>query len=177
MHRDAERGRATIHRFFEGALSPIYTGLSVPNSICFSPDGGTAYFTDSPRNVLLRVAVDPATGAPTGEPQEMYDNSGQAGNLDGSVVDSEGLIWNARWRGGCVDAYTPEGERVRSIALPARQTTCPVFVGRRFDRLLVTSSWEGMDEAERAADPQAGFTFVLDVGATGRAEPAVRLTA
>ncbi len=75
------------------------------------------------------------------------------GGLDGAVVDAEGLIWNARWGGGCVDVYTPEGERVRTIRVPARQPSCPVFVGANFDRLLVTSAWQGMDEPARAADP------------------------
>jgi sugar lactone lactonase YvrE len=91
------------------------------------------------------------------------------------VVDAQGLIWNARWGGGCVDVYTPEGDRVRTIRVPARQSSCPVFVGRTFDRLLVTSAWEGMDDAAKAADPRHGQTFILDVGATGRAEPRVRL--
>jgi len=97
------------------------------------------------------------------------------GGLDGAVVDAEGLIWNARWGGSCIDAYTPEGERVRSIRVPARQPSCPVFVGRNFDRLLVTTAWEGMDEPARAADPHHGQTFILDIGARGRAEPRVRL--
>jgi hypothetical protein len=34
-----------------------------------------------------------------------------------------------------------------------------------------------MDEAARAADPDHGRTFLLDVGAMGRPEPRVRLGA
>ena len=67
---------------------------------------------------------------------------------------------------GCVDVYTPEGERVRTIRVPAKQSSCPVFVGKNFDRLLVTSAWQGMDDAAKAADPHHGQTFILDVGAT-----------
>jgi sugar lactone lactonase YvrE len=92
------------------------------------------------------------------------------------VVDAEGLIWNARWGGSCVDVYTPEGQRARTIAVPAKQSSCPVFVGGNLDRLLVTSAWQGMDEQARAADPHHGNTFILDVGAVGRPEPRVRLT-
>jgi hypothetical protein len=32
-----------------------------------------------------------------------------------------------------------------------------------------------MDKEARAADPQHGMTFILDVGAVGRPEPRVRL--
>jgi len=41
--------------------------------------------------------------------------------------------------------------------------------------LLMTSAWEGMDDAARRGDPHGGSTFVLDVGAIGRPEPRVRL--
>jgi hypothetical protein len=33
-----------------------------------------------------------------------------------------------------------------------------------------------MGERAKAADPQHGMTFILDVGAVGRPEPRVRLT-
>jgi sugar lactone lactonase YvrE len=112
---------------------------------------------------------------PIGNPEALVDHRGGPGSLDGAVVDAEGLIWNARWGSGCVDVYTPQGERVRTLRVPARQPSCPVFVGKDFDRLLVTSAWEGMDEEERAADPHHGRTFILDVGAVGRPEPRVLL--
>jgi sugar lactone lactonase YvrE len=175
MGRKAEKGAGAIYRFHRGELSLLYAGVTIPNAICFSPDGATAYFTDTKTALLQRVAIDPMTAAPTGEPQTLYDHRGGTGGIDGAVVDAQGLIWNARWGGGCVDVYTPEGERVRSIRVPARQSSCPVFVGRTFDRLLVTSAWEGMDDAAKADDPRHGQTFILDVGATGRAEPRVRL--
>ena len=97
--------------------------------------------------ILHRVAIDPANGLPTGDPSPLFDHRGGVGGLDGAVVDAEGLIWNARWGGSCVDAYSPEGNRVRTIRVPAKQPSCPVFVGRNFDRLLVTTAWQGMDAA------------------------------
>ena len=147
----------------------------IPNAICFSPDGATAYFTDTSEGILYRVAIDPANALPTGDPAPLFDHRGGVGGLDGAVVDAEGLIWNARWGGSCIDAYSPEGERVRTIRVPAKQPSCPVFVGRNFDRLLVTTAWQGMDEQARAADPHHGQTFILDVGARGRPEPRIRL--
>ena len=175
MGRKAEKGAGAIYRFHQGELLRLYVNVTIPNAICFSPDGATAYFTDTSAGILYRVAVDPTNAMPTGAPATLYDHRGGAGGLDGAVLDVEGRIWNARWGGSCIDAYTPEGERVRSVRVPARQPSCPVFVGRNFDRLLVTTAWEGMDEPARAADPHHGQTFILDVGAKGRAEPRVRL--
>jgi sugar lactone lactonase len=175
MSRSAEKGAGAIYRFFRGELRQLYAGITIPNAICFSPDGATAYFTDSSEGILYRVAIDPSNALPAGEPVSLFDHRGGVGGLDGAVVDSDGLIWNARWGGSCIDVYTPEGERVRSIRVPAKQPSCPVFVGRNFDRLLVTTGWEGMDEHARAADPHHGRTFILDVGARGRPEPRIRL--
>jgi sugar lactone lactonase len=176
MGRNADKGAGAIYHFYRGVVRLLYAGVSIPNAICFSPDGGTAYFTDTKEAILHRVAIDPANALPTGDPEVLYDHRGEAGGLDGAVVDAEGLIWNARWGGSCVDVYTPAGERVRTIAVPAKQSSCPVFVGRDFDRLLVTSAWQGMDEPARAADPHHGKTFILDVGAVGRPEPRVMLS-
>jgi sugar lactone lactonase YvrE len=175
MGRKAEKGAGAIYHFHRGELHCLYAGVSIPNAICFSPDGATAYFTDTSKAILHRVAIDPLTAIPVGDPETLYDHRGGTGGLDGAVVDADGLIWNARWGGGCVDVYAPEGARVRTIKVPAKQSSCPVFVGEKLDRLLVTSAWQGMDDAAKAADPHHGQTFILEVGATGRAEPRVKL--
>jgi sugar lactone lactonase len=176
MGRKAEPGAGAIYAFRAGELTRLFAGITIPNAICFSPDGATGYFADTRSNVLNRVPLDPATGVPTGAPQALHAH-GSPGGLDGAVVDAEGRIWCAIWGGACLHAYSPEGELVRRVAVPARQPSCPVFVGADFRRVLVTSAYEGMDEAARAADPNHGRTFLLDVGATGRPEPRVRLGA
>jgi sugar lactone lactonase len=175
MGRGAEKGAGAIYRFYRGKVDRLYAGVSIPNAICFSPDGTTAYFADTREGILHRVAIDPANAMPIGNPATLYDHRGGTGGLDGAVVDAEGLIWNARWGGSCIDVYAPTGERVRTIAVPAKQPSCPVFVGKALDRLLVTTASEGMDEAAKSADPQHGNTFILDPGAIGRPEPRVRL--
>lgn len=173
MGKKAERGAGAIYWFFKGELRTLYPGISIPNSICFSPDGAVAYYADTRENILYRVACDPATGVPTGDPAVFYDQRGQNGGLDGSVVDADGILWNARWGAGCVDAYSPAGERIRTVRVPASQASCPAFVGAGAGRLAVTSAREGMNAEKRAADPEAGKTFLLDIAVNGRFEPRV----
>jgi sugar lactone lactonase YvrE len=174
MGRRAEPGAGAIYAFRAGELTQLFAGITIPNAICFSPDGATGYFTDTPSNVLCRVPLDPATGLTAGPPETLLVHGGPGG-LDGAVVDAEGRIWCAIWGGACLHAYSPDGELVRRVAVPARQPSCPVFAGAGFTRVLVTSAYEHMDEAARAADANHGRTFLLDVGATGRPEPRVRL--
>jgi sugar lactone lactonase YvrE len=175
MGRNAEPGFGAIYALHRGELSRLYDRVTIPNAICFSPDGTVGYFADTHENVLYRVDLDPATGLPRGASAALV-NSRARGGIDGAVVDADGLIWNARWGGGCVDVYSPQGEHLRSLRVPARQSSCPAFVGQDFSRLLVTSAWQGMAEDAKRADPDHGRTFVLDVAARGRPEPNVRLS-
>lgn len=174
MGRKAERGAGAIYALYRGEISLLFAGVTIPNAICFSPDGALGYFADTVKNELYRVALDPLTGLPQAAPEVLLRHGGDGG-LDGAVVDADGLIWNARWGGGCVDVYSPQGERLRCLQVPARQASCPAFVGPDFSRLLVTSAWQGMDEAARAADPGHGRTFLLEAKARGRPEPDVKL--
>ena len=175
MGRKAERGAGAIYALHRGELSLLFGQVTIPNAICFSLDGSIGYFADTGKNTLFRVALDPATGLPQGEPAALVTRRG-GGGIDGAVVDADGLIWNARWGGGCIDVYDPQGQHLRSLHVPARQSSCPAFIGQDFSRLLVTSAWQGMTEEARRADPDHGRTFVLDAAARGRAEPDVRLS-
>jgi sugar lactone lactonase YvrE len=175
MGRQAEPGLGAIYALHRGELSRLYEQITIPNAICFSPDGTIGYFADTGKNTLFRVDLDAATSLPRSEPVALVTRR-DGGDIDGAVVDADGLIWNARWGGGCIDVYSPQGEHLRSLRVPAQQSSCPAFVGPDFSRLLVTSAWQGMAEDAKRADPGHGRTFVLDVAARGRAEPDVRLS-
>ncbi len=172
MGRNAEKGAGAIYHVAGGTVTKLYDGVSIPNSICFSPDGKIAYFVDSMVNHIMRVDLDPATGLPAGNATVFSDQSGNPGDVDGSVCDADGLIWNARWGQGAVDVYSPDGTHLKRYAVPALQSSCPAFIGAGADRLLVTSAWADMDDATRKADPHAGKTFDLGITVNGRFEPA-----
>jgi sugar lactone lactonase YvrE len=174
MGRRAEPGLGAIYALHRGELSRLYADITIPNAICFSPDGTVGYFADTHQNVLFRVDLDAATGLPRGAPAPLVTRR-DGGGIDGAVVDADGLIWNARWGAGCIDVYDPQGEHLRSLRVPARQPSCPAFVGQDFSRLLVTSAWQGMVDDAKHADPDHGRTFVLDVAGRGRPEPDVKL--
>lgn len=174
MGRKAEAGAGAIYALYRGEISQLFPRISIPNAICFSPDGALGYFADTATNVLYRVVLDPATGLPCGTPEKLLQHRG-VGGLDGAVVDADGRIWNARWGAGCVDVYSPQGQHLRCLRVPARQASCPAFVGSDLSRLLVTSAWQDMDEAARDIDPEHGRTFLMEVAAHGRPEPDVKL--
>lgn len=173
MGKRAEDGAGAIYRYFEGTVEKLYDGISISNAICFSPDGATAWFIDSRTGKWMRVAVDAANGAPTGEPEVFCDHTGGEGNIDGAICDADGNLWNARYGAAALDCYAPDGKKMFSIDLPARQTTCPAFVG---DGLIaVTSAYQNLDDATLAADPHAGKTFLVKTPVKPKFEPKVAL--
>jgi sugar lactone lactonase len=175
MGKKAEAKAGAIYWHLRGELRRLFADITIPNSICFSPDGATAYFTDTAKGILFRVDCDPHSGLPTGEPETFVDRQGMEGGIDGSIVDAQGNLWNARWGAGALDCYSPDGKLLRTIAIPASQSSCPAFVAPRADRIAVTSAWQGMDEAARKGDPHAGKTFLVDLEVSGRFEPRAAL--
>ncbi|MFZ2102713.1 MAG: SMP-30/gluconolactonase/LRE family protein [Oricola sp.] len=177
MGKNAEWQAGAIYCFDGRTLRPLFRKITIPNSICFSPDGRTAYFADTAVNTIWRVRLDPATALPAQEPEPFLvaRDLPLGGYFDGSVTDADGVLWNAAWGGGSVSGYSPDGQLVRTFELPAAQTSCPCFVGLDFGRMLVTTAWQGYNAAARASDPGAGFTYVVEGGFHGRADASFRL--
>lgn len=173
MGKGEEKGAGSIYWFFKGELRRLFSDITVSNSICFSSDGALAHYTDTSTGLLMRVACDPATGLPVGEPKIFVDHRSAKGYIDGSVLDRDGILWNAVWGGSVLEAYGPDGKLVRTVAMPVTQPSCPAFVGRNADRLAVTSAWSGKNEKQRLLDLQGGMTFLIDIPVNGRLEPRV----
>ncbi|MFK3778000.1 SMP-30/gluconolactonase/LRE family protein [Agrobacterium sp. NPDC089420] len=175
MGRKAEIGAGSIYHVAKGVVTKLIGDISIPNSICFSPDGASGYYVDTKVNRLMRVPLDAQTGLPAGKAELFIDSTDGKGGVDGSVCDAEGHIWNARWGAGAVDRYDANGNHIARYEVPGRQTTCPAFIGADASRLLVTSARENLDEDAIAANPQHGMTFELGVEVKGRFEPLYRL--
>jgi sugar lactone lactonase YvrE len=120
-----------------GSARAFRSGIQVPNSICFSPDGRTMYFADSPRHKIWAFDYDAEAGEIRGE---RLFASPHPGFPDGSCVDADGGLWNAEWGAGRVVRYTPEGKAERVVEVPAPNPTCPCFGGRDLDTLYITSA-------------------------------------
>ena len=175
MGKRAEIQAGAIYHVANGRVTKIFDGVTIPNSICFSPDGSFGYFTDTRISRLMRVLLDPQTGLPAGEPIVLVDSTEEPGGIDGSVCDADGYIWNARWGSGFVDRYSPDGLRIERYRVPAMQASCPAFIGRNADRLAVTSAWEGLDDNARSLQPQAGALMELGIAVKGVFDPPYKL--
>lgn len=143
-------------------------GYRVTNGPAFSPDGRIMYANDSALQVtyMFDLAGD---GTPMNRRTLARYGEGE-GYPDGMTVDAEGCLWIAFWDGWCVRRLSPDGETLSEVRLPVSKPTSCAFGGLMLDRLYVTSASIGLSDEERAAQPNAGGLFMLDVGVTGIAE-------
>jgi sugar lactone lactonase YvrE len=145
----------------------------VPNSLCWSPDGRTMYFSDGREPVIDAFDYDPATGTPSWR-REFARLPAGSGVPDGAAVDADGFVWCAIYGGGAVHRYAPDGRLDRAVPLPVSQPTSCAFGGPALDTLYVTTARQRLSEEQLAAQPLAGALLALDVGVRGLPEPEFR---
>jgi sugar lactone lactonase YvrE len=152
----------------DGSVSVLADKVTLSNGLGWSPDGRTMYHVDSVPGIVWSTAYDPATGE-VGEWRELLSITD--GTPDGLCVDVEGNLWIAIW--GCAEVrrYTPRGELLATVAVPAPHTSSVAFVGAERDRLLITTARDGLSEADLDAYPDSGRLFLADVGTAGLPTP------
>lgn len=156
---------------FDRSHAPVclFDGVRIANSICFSPDGLTMYFTDNPDKEIVAFSYDPGTGA-LGEKRVLSDVGAGPGVPDGSCIDAEGYVWNAVWEGSRVVRIAPDGRIDRVIEVPAWKPTCCAFGGPELDTLYITSSRLNSTPKDLERDPGWGGLYAIKPGVRGVAD-------
>jgi sugar lactone lactonase YvrE len=152
------------------SLHAMETGIGTSNSIAWSPDDRTFYYSDTAARVIWAYDFDLDAGTIANR-RVLTDMDGQPGGPDGSTVDAEGFLWNAQWGGWRLVRYAPDGRVDRVVPMPVAQPTSCMFGGEDLATLYVTSARTGLSDADLARQPQAGGLFALDVGVRGLPEP------
>ena len=168
-----ENELGSIYRFYKGELRKLFAKISVPNSICFSPDGATGYFSDSGSHIIMNVRLD-SNGWPVSDPEIFIDLRSEKLIPDGSVVDKQGCLWNAQWGSSRVAQYSPGGELLKTIEIDVPNSSCPEFGGEQGSTLFVTSARYLLSDNELAAAPMSGAVFFAETTTEGqRSSPVI----
>ena len=131
---------------------------AIANSICFSPDGATMFYCNSPDRAIRCCDYDPLTGTISND-RVFATLGGGTGEPDGSCIDADGYLWNAEWGARKVVRYAPDGSVDRVIEVAALQPSCVALGGPDLNVLYVTSA--RVDIAEPKAGDGALFQAAL----------------
>jgi sugar lactone lactonase YvrE len=142
----------------DGSLHTMVTGVMCSNGLGWSPDGRTMYYIDTPTHGVDAFDHDPSTGAISGR-RRLVDVD--RGLPDGLTVDADGCLWVALWDGWGLHRYSPSGQLLSTVDIPAQRVTSCAFGGTDLSTLYITSA--GLD----VVSEHAGSVFALDPGVTG----------
>lgn len=162
------RDRGALYRLDpDGSVTRILTGVSTSNGIDWSPDDRLMYYVDTPTGRVDCFDFDVETGTVRNRRQFVTIPPDQ-GSPDGLVVDADGHVWVALWKGGAVHRYAPDGRLDQVVRFPVTLTTKPAFGGSDLGDLYVTSAWIELKDDAHARQPMAGGVFRLRPGAKGQ---------
>jgi sugar lactone lactonase YvrE len=170
MDDKKRHGRGGLVRCDPAGPSVVVKDITVPNGMCWSPDGSIMYFADSAAGRVWACDYAPGSGR-LSRRREFVRIPVSAGVPDGAAVDSAGHIWIAHYGGGCVVRYTPGGVIEEVVRLPVSQPTSCAFGGSALDILFVTSARQGLDAAQLEAESHAGRLFAFRPQTSGLTEP------
>lgn len=160
----AKDNKARLYRLdTDGSITKILDGIGISNGMGFTPDRKQMYFTDSPGGKIYLFDYDLETGKIKN--QSVFVTVPESeGVPDGMTVDKEGCIWSARWDGGCLIRYKPDGKEDLRIQFPAKKVSSVTFGGEDYRDIYVTTA--GGDKREEEG-PDAGALFHLNLDIQG----------
>lgn len=150
----------------DGKITRLLEGIGISNGLGFSPDRKRLYYTDSAKGEIYVFDYDNAGGTISNQ-RVLIRVPASEGEPDGLTVDAEGYLWSARWNGGCIVRFSPEGREVLRVELPARKVSCLTFGGMDCQDIYISTA--GGDKRDEEG-PGAGALFCLNLGIRGRAE-------
>ena len=142
-----------------GRVTQLLSDLGIANTLLWSAENDCLLSADSLDGVIYLYPIN-ANGS-LGERQVGADEQAR-GVPDGSVMDAQGYVWNARWDGHCLMRFAPDGSLDRVIELPFSHPTSCVFGGPELTTLYVTSAAPAGCRGELS-----GAVLMADVGVRG----------
>jgi sugar lactone lactonase YvrE len=154
-----------------GLRGPVLEGYLTPNGMAFSPDGSTAYLSDShpQRQQVWKHTFDASTGR-WGPKLDWIDFKALPGRPDGAAMDTEGCYWICGNDAGKVHQFSPDGVLKQSLPLPVSKPAMCAFGGPDLRQLFITSIQPAV-AAEGFDASLDGALMVLTPGAQGLPEP------
>lgn len=140
----------------------VLNGFHTINGMAFSPDGKTAYASDSFPSVRRIWSWDYDVQQGEWRNKKLFfDTEGLPGRPDGAAIDTDGCYWMAGVSGWQLLRLTPAGKVDMVINTPVAKPSRPAFGGKDLKTLYFTSLSHTLSNEHD--QPQAGGVFALDV--------------
>lgn len=140
------------------------------NGPAFSVDNSIIYHTDSIKRTIYALDLSPSGDLSDKRVFAEFSQDDE-GVPDGMTVDSEDCVWVAHFGGARISRYSPAGEILEVVPLPAPNITSCTFAGAALDTLYITTASVGIPEEDADKHPLAGSFFSYKPGVKGLPTP------
>ena len=155
----------------DGQVTEWMHGIGISNTVCWSPDYRTFYTADTIANEIYAFDFDSSDASLSNK--RIWQAGFERGAPDGSVVDSEGYLWNCRFFGHSIVRFAPDGSIDRIVEMPVKNVTTATFGGPDLKTLFVTSASVLKDRGDRLA----GSLWAIETSVAGLPENRVKVAA
>lgn len=164
---DAEGGDLPIERRSGGLFTVdaqarirhLLSDQGIVNTLLWTRNNEAVLTADSLDGVIYRypLLADGALGE-----RSVWADKHVRGDPDGSAMDAQGYVWNARWGGHCIIRFAPDGSVDRVMEVPVSHPTSCVFGGPQMSTLYITSA-----QPSSGAQEMDGAVLAIDLGIEG----------
>jgi sugar lactone lactonase YvrE len=148
-------------------ISPIDSDLTLSNGLAWSA-GGTFFSVDTFRRVVYRRPWDAGKGTWRRRTTHL---SLDGGLPHGICLDVREHLWIAMWGAGEVRRYSPSGDLVARVEVPAPHVTSVAFAGTELDTLVITTATSELPPDQLERFPASGALFTLKPGVRSLPQP------
>jgi sugar lactone lactonase YvrE len=163
--REMQGGRGALYRVRpNGGVTREVDGVGLSNTLAWTDGGRTLLFADTLTGVISAFAVrdDGSIGD-----RRVFSDEKLPGYCDGSAIDNQGYLWNARFAGSSLIRFAPDGRVDRRLQLPITNPTSCCFGGPDLRTLYVTSARFGLGPEQIARNPAEGTVLAIDMDVVG----------
>lgn len=161
--------------FDRGEIRPAGpSGISITNGPAVSGAGDRIYFTDTTGQTIM---VADLSREGVGEARPFADTGALFPEAypDGPIVDAEDHVWTGLYLGAKVARFSPDGELVATVTMPARDITKMALGGPDLKTAYVTTATKNMEPADFEKYPAAGSLLSFESPVAGFAPARARL--
>lgn len=139
------------------SVTKVLSDITISNGLGWLSDGRMVYIDSLAHGIDV---FDYDSEEPSlSNRRRLVDIPESRGLPDGMTLDADDHFWVAVWGSGTVLRYTPGGQLVAVVELPATNVTSCGFGGPDLSDLYITTARSGLSEEQLNSQPYGGGLF------------------
>lgn len=157
----------------EGEHKILLENIGISNTLAWDIKQQIVYFADSMAGEIYKFPIKQSNSLPSIGERRLFSKepSGSPQAPDGSTIDCDGFLWNAKWGGSKVVRYSQMGEVDFTLDVPAGNVTSCCFGGPENKILFITTALNNPDNSIQEATENSGDGYIYSIEMSVKGAP------